>query len=112
MLVLLLWGLTVNINELVQLYAPLAGLLGVVFWIGVLSERVSTLKTRIIAAELEITSIKGEDGAGVGRVIRLEVQMENLSKTIESVQRSIDGFQRQLANLMQKGAVQEFNAHG
>jgi hypothetical protein len=97
-------GLTVTVQELLQLYAPLAGLLCVVFWLGVLSERVATLKTRVIAAELEISGMKGDDGAGVGRVIRLEVQMENLSKTIESVQRSIDGFQRQFANLMQKSS--------
>lgn len=104
--------LLVTMQELLQLYAPLAGLLCVVFWLGVLSERVGSLKTRLTAAELEIASMKGDDGAGVGRVIRLEVQMENLSKTIESVQRSIDGFQRQFANLMQKGTVHEFNANG
>lgn len=93
---------------MLQLYAPLAGLLCVVFWLGVLSERVGALRTRLALAEKEIATMKGEDGAGNGRVIRLEVQMDNLGKTIESLQRSVDGFHRQLGNLMQTGGVKEF----
>lgn len=100
-----------TLQEMLQLYAPLAGLLCVVFWLGVLSERVSTLKARVASAEGEIKKIQGDDGAGIGRIIRLEITVENLAVQVQSIVRSMEGVQRQFANMIQRGPPMEFAAH-
>lgn len=95
-----------TLSQLVQLYAPLAGLLGVVFWLGMLTQQVRTLKE-------DMKEIRIEDGPGGSRerLVRLEVQMENAANKLESIERGMQGVQRQLGNLMMKpGRVEEFGA--
>lgn len=99
-----------TLSEILQLYTPLAGLLVVVFWLGVLSERVGQLRARLAKAEGDIATLRGDDGQGSARIVRLEVQVENLGKQGESILRAMEGVQRQLANLMQKAPPREFEA--
>lgn len=89
-----------TVTELVQLYAPLAGLLGVVFWLGVLSQKVRAL-------ESTLRSIEEHDGPGGNseRLVRLEVTMEGVQTTLLSLDRGMQGVQRQLGNLMIKGGA-------
>ncbi len=92
-----------TVPELLQLYAPLAGLLALAFWVGVLSQKVKSL-------EEDVKDIKaqGAEGGVTERLVRLEVQMETALGTLEGVNRGMQGVQRQLGNLMHKGAsIQE-----
>jgi predicted ATP-grasp superfamily ATP-dependent carboligase len=98
-------GLVMTVNELVQLYAPLAGLLGVVFWLGVLSEKVSALKTKL--KELENKIEKDEEEGK--EIVRLQVKVDNLETTAKSIQRSVEGIQRQLGNLMTGKSIKPFS---
>jgi hypothetical protein len=74
-------------SQLVQLYAPIAGLLVLAFWVGGLSQRVKQLEKESIGDDLR------------AKVIRLEVQMESAAATLEKVDRSLQGIHRQLANI-------------
>lgn len=89
-----------TVTQLVQLYAPLAGLLMVVFWLGVLSQRVKSL-------EGQVASLEEHDGPGGSgeRLVRLEVTMESVQSTLLSLDRGMQGVQRQLGNLMIKGGA-------
>lgn len=89
-----------TVTELVQLYAPLAGLLAVVFWLGVLSQKVKALETTV-------TELQEHDGPGGNseRLVRLEVTMEGVQTTLQSLDRGMQGVQRQLGNLMLKGGA-------
>lgn len=42
---------TLTLEQLVSLYAPLVGLIALSFWVGVLSQRVSEARARILALE-------------------------------------------------------------
>jgi hypothetical protein len=96
-----------TVTELVQLYAPLAGLLGVVFWLGVLSEKVKNLQRAVETLERELG-----DGGGGERLVRLEVQMTSVADQLKGIHRSMDGVQRQLGNLMKPGVNQTFTMEG
>lgn len=85
-----------TVPQLLQLYAPLAGLLGLAFWVGVLSERVKNL--RFDVQELKSENVEG----GSPAIIRLKVEMEGVKGAMEKLTRSMEGVQRQLGNLMQK----------
>lgn len=99
---------TLSVTQVLQFYAPFAGLLGVVFWVGVLSQRVADLRERVKKLE----AADDTDGSGE-RLVRLEVNTENMTKAVESMKRSMDGVQRQLGNLMNKPIPHDFGAdHG
>lgn len=93
-----------TVTELVQLYAPLAGLLAVAFWLGVLTQRVRTL-------ERNSDGMWGEGGIGE-RLVRMETKMESQTETMESVKRSMDGVQRQLGNMITRPPLTEFKPGG
>ena len=99
-----------SLSEILQLYTPLAGLLVVVFWMGVLSERVGSLRGRLAKAEGDIAALRGEDGQGSSRILRLEITVENQAAQVASILRSLEGISRQLANLMQKSAPREYES--
>ena len=84
-----------TVPELLQLYAPLAGMLALAFWVGVLSERVRGLRTDV--QDLRNESTVAEAPA----VIRLEGDVKNLTTAVEKLTRGMEGVQRQLGNLMQ-----------
>jgi len=84
-----------NLGQVAAFYAPFVGLLGVVFWLGVLSQRVKQLETTVVELrEADDTGKKGD------RLTRLEVQMEHANEKLESLDRGMQGVQRQLGNLM------------
>lgn len=94
-----------TVSQLLQLYAPLAGIVALAFWSGVLSQKVAGLRERI--AKLEA------DGDGdmktVDRLARLETKMDANTAGVEKLNRGMEGVQRQLGNLMMKpGVVTEF----
>lgn len=92
-------GVLLSVPQLFQFYAPLAGLLAVVFWLGVLSQRVKTAEEKIKRME----EAEGEGGV-IERLVRLEVHSENTLKQLEAQTREMAGVQRQLGNLMRGGA--------
>jgi hypothetical protein len=97
--------------ELLQLYAPLVGLLGLAFWVGMLSQKVADQKEDIAALRTSLDGMKEDhDEADMTeRLVRLEVTLENGMAEIAKMGRSMEGVQRQLGNLMQKpGSVTEF----
>ncbi len=84
-----------TLAQALQLYAPLAGLLAVVFWLGVLSNRVSTL-------EREERDRKGRDTVSLAerdRITRMETTLEGVNTQVERMARELGGVHRQLANI-------------
>lgn len=88
----------------IQLYTPLAGLALLAFWVGALSERVKTLRKDVDALNGRHEAEVGEGGM-LERMIRMEVNLENATKQLESLDRHMQGVQRQIANMM-KGAAE------
>ena len=96
-----------TVTELVQLYAPLAGMLAMIFWLGMLSERVKTVAAAL--AELRSENTVAEAPA----VIRLESKVEAMSSSVDKLTRGMEGVQRQLGNMMKSsGKVVELHSDG
>jgi hypothetical protein len=97
----------VTVPELLQLYAPLAGMLALAFWVGVLSERVKGLQS-------DVQDLKdGKMVADAPAIVRLESAVTTLKGAVDKLTRGMDGVQRQLGNLMQKpGAIAELRSDG
>lgn len=89
-----------QLPQLLQLYAPLAGLLALAFWVGVLSQKVKGLED-----DVKDLRDQGSEGGVSERIVRLEVQMEGMQASLEKIERGMEGVQRQLGNLMQKGGT-------
>lgn len=84
-----------DLGQVAAFYAPFVGLLGVVFWLGVLSQRVKQLESTVSdLREADETGNKGD------RLTRLEVKMEHANDKLDSLERGMQGVQRQLGNLM------------
>lgn len=95
-----------TVPELLQLYAPLAGLLALAFWVGVLSQKVKDQ-----GEDIRDLKSAGAEGGVTERLVRLEVNSENATESLKGMERSLQGIQRQLGNLMHKGAsITEMNA--
>lgn len=92
---------SLTVTQLLQLYAPLAGLLAVVFWLGVLSQKVKNLESDI--AGLQKDQDDGSDDHDL--LIGLKTTMEAMSKRLDSFDRSMQGVQRTLGNMMIKGGA-------
>lgn len=90
-----------TVTELVQLYAPLAGLLAVVFWLGVLSQKVKDLQERVATLRSD------HDGTGSDHdlLVELRTQMRLVVDRLSGLERTMQGTQRQLGNLMMKGGA-------
>ena len=84
-----------TLSEALQLYAPLAGLLAVVFWLGVLSNRVVTLEREERDRKEREKSIVDERD----RIVRMETTIDAMKGQMDRVVRELAGVQRQLANL-------------
>lgn len=87
-------------SELVQLYVPLAGLVGLAFWVGALGERVKNLREDVRKLQDESTV------AEAPAVVRMDEKLTNVVMSVEKLTRGMDHVQRQLGNLMQKGVGQ------
>lgn len=84
-----------TLAEVLQSYAPFAGLLMVVFWLGVLSNRVATL-------EREEKDRKGREAGSLlerDRITKMETILEGVKTQVEGMVRELSGVQRQLANI-------------
>ena len=93
-----------TVAELVQLYAPLAGLLVLAFWVGSLSERVKNLRRDLDKVLVREAAETGEGGM-LERMIRMEIKLEGAGTQLESLDRHMQGVQRQIANLMKAGTA-------
>jgi hypothetical protein len=85
----------VTLAQALQLYAPLAGLMMVVFWLGVLSNRVATL-------EREERDRKTRDAVSLAerdRITRMETTLSSVETQVERMARELGGVHRQLANI-------------
>jgi hypothetical protein len=85
-----------NVAQLVQLYAPLAGLIIIAVWIGALGQRVKTLEK---TAE-ELRAAEHDRGSIYDRLLTLEIQGKANSDRLEKMESAILSIQRQLGNLM------------
>lgn len=80
---------------ILQLYAPFAALLAVVFWLGVLSQRVKVAESRQNATDAELQKVRLEAievGVLKALLARVEVDMAKMA-------REMAGMQRTLANM-------------
>lgn len=89
----------VSVAFLLQLYAPLAGLLAVTFWLGVLSQRQKVSERRQDKTD-ELLKDQMKDGRDemVG-VALLTQRFEAMGSTLEKLEREMRGMQRSLANI-------------
>lgn len=85
-----------TVTQLLQLYAPLAGMLMLAFWVGVLTERIKSIRVEV--QELKSEAAEGDSPA----ITRLKVEMEGVKTSLDKLGRGMEGVQRQLGNLMQK----------
>jgi hypothetical protein len=110
-----------SLTQLLQLYAPLAGLLVVAFMLGTLSNRVKTLERERQAdkaqGEREREEMKAAALAVVheGRedhdtLILLAGDMKTVKDTLEKMDRNWQGVQRQLASLSSGKFTKPMNA--
>lgn len=86
-------------NDLMVFYPLVAAVGGLLFWSGTLSQRVKT-------NEREIAALKTDaDGAGTlrERLGRFEERLDTLTSNAAQLSRGMEGVQRQLGNLMQRG---------
>ena len=80
-------GAGLTLTQLFQLYAPLAGLLVLAFWVGGLSQRVKQLEKDAVGDEMR------------DKLTRLDVHMENAQAALEKMERQLQVVHRQLANI-------------
>lgn len=82
------------VSELLPLYAPFVGLLGVTFWLGVLSARVGVLEREM--KERKAREVSDRDDRD--RIVRLETKVDDLSVKMDQTQRELATVHRLLAN--------------
>lgn len=78
-----------SLTELVQLYTPLAGLVAMAFYMGVLTQRVRALE-RTQTTDREDTE----------RLVRVETKVDGFGIEIGQIKMSIEGIHRALANIV------------
>ena len=78
-----------TVAEVFQLYVPLAGLVGLAFWVGVLSQRVRGLEDRL-----------SDEKGDAARLVRVETVLTAQAEDLKGLRASIDGLNRSLSNLM------------
>lgn len=90
---------------LIQLYAPIAGLLAVVFWLGVLSNRVAqlerdrdALREHLDESVKELRGALEKNGEERDTVIRMSEQLNTIKDRIESLDRGLQHANRLIAN--------------
>lgn len=77
---------TLTLANVLQLYAPFAGLMALAFWMGVLSQRVRHLESfGFMKVSNQITELKTKQDA--------------MGEDVGEMKRAMEGVQRQLANI-------------
>lgn len=84
-----------TLTELLQFYAPLAGLLVMAFWVGALSNRVATLERE----ERDRKTRDRDDLDERDRMVRLETKLEGVETKLGGVERELGTVHRLIANL-------------
>lgn len=79
----------------------MAGISLMAFWMGMLSQRVKNTETLL-----------GGDRNYVERLVRLETKLTTIEEDLKSVKRAVEGFPRQLANLMTNTNNKYMEIHG
>lgn len=85
----------VSVVEIVQLYAPLAGLLVMAFWLGILSNRVVTLERE----ERDRKETDRNEATQRDRIVRMETKLDLMRDELDKVQRELSVIHRILANM-------------
>lgn len=91
-----------TVEQLLQFYAPLAGLLAVVFWLGMLTQRVRDLEKTTDDRERRVKALEMGDATDRDerdRLVRVEAELEHHGKSLESIDRALAGINRQLATI-------------
>lgn len=94
-----------SLGEILQLYAPLAGLLATTFWLGVLSSRVSTLERE----ERDRKDREPIERGDHDTLVLLSGDMATVKLTLEKMERNYQGIQRTLANIAGGKRLEEYN---
>lgn len=92
-----------TIAQLLQLYAPLVGLLGLAFWSGVLTNKVANQKEAHADLKEEVdtlTRAMALPNVNVERLVRVETKVDALEPRLLAIDRTLQGIQRQVANSM------------
>lgn len=92
-----------TIAQLLQLYAPLVGLLGLAFWSGVLTNKVSNQKEDLEEVKATVAGLKTRlelPNVNVERLVRVETKVDALEPRLLAIDRTLQGIQRQVANTM------------
>lgn len=84
-----------SVTQILQFYAPMAGLLCVVFWLGVLSNRVVTLEREERDRKDREKGVADERD----RLVRMETLLDAAKDQMDRMTRELAGMQRQLANI-------------
>jgi hypothetical protein len=96
----------VSLGQLLQFYAPLAGLLVTTFWLGVLSARVSTLERE----ERDRKDREPLEQTDHDTLVLLSGDMSAVKETLKAMARNYEGVQRQLATLSSGKRLEEYRA--
>lgn len=97
-----------SVAELVQLYAPLAGLLGLAFCSGVLFNQVASLKSGSDALRTDLDDVQkamASPNLNVERLVRVETKVDAIGPRLDAVDRTLQGMQRMVANSMKSGTI-------
>lgn len=93
-------GLTAK--DILSLYAPLIGIIGLAFWMGKLTGQLTDTVRRVLNLE---NGAAGESLV-IAQLARLEERVNGWGKGQEKIDREVQGIQRTLANWASgKGAV-------
>lgn len=77
------------LQQLLQFYVPLSGLVLMAFWVGALSTRVRQLE-----------KLADQDRKDTERLVRVETMLEGMEKEMSGIQRAIDGIHRMMGNMV------------
>lgn len=112
----------VTLAQALQFYMPLLGLLGLAFWTGGLSQRVlgqeralkeqraqfdAALKDQKAAQDAAVQELKrelGTLGADGELMVRLDERSKSQAEQLQSINRTLSGIQRTIANGMKTDA--------
>jgi hypothetical protein len=87
------------VENIIALYAPLAGVVGLAFWSGVLTNKVANLKEN---HDNRLSKLEAHSDADTGVAVQMGVLTERITamKTgQEKLDRDVQGIQRTLANM-------------
>lgn len=86
---------TLTVKDILSLYAPLAGIVGLAFWTGVLSQKIADVVRRVLHLEGKETG----DNAVIVQLAQLEERINGWGKGQEKLERSMSEVQRTIANM-------------